>query len=262
LDDILDVAFDDGLAVLTLQREAKLNALSHDLEAALRAAIHSREVAQARCVIITGGEKVFSSGADVTEMNDPEPASILEAYRSTGALFEEFARLPQPTLAAISGYCLGGGLELALAADFRLADATAVFGFPEVEIGIVPSSGGTLRAVRAIGAPRALELILLHDRIDAPEAFRIGLVSEIVPAGSLRVRMREIGKTLAARPALAAAVAKRLVGAVEESSREVGILLEQIGYAMLAPTSDARNAVERFTATRAQARHRATDSNA
>src|ERR687896_2594765 len=111
-------------------------------------------------MVFPGGGRPFPAGADVNELRDQDPASILAYYRTTGDVYERVAALPQPTIAAISGYCLGGGLELALACDFRVADATASFGFPEVGIGILPSSGGTHRLARLVGTARAKELVL------------------------------------------------------------------------------------------------------
>src|SRR5204863_1375168 len=165
-------------------REEKLNALSTTLEADLKAALEAEHVRTSSCVVLTGGERAFSAGADVNELRGRSPAAVMDYYRATGDVYERVAALPQPTLTAIAGYCLGGGLELALATDFRIADETAVFGFPEVSIGILPSSGGTLRLTRLVGPARAKELMLLRERLDAREALAAGLVSEVVPAGA------------------------------------------------------------------------------
>jgi enoyl-CoA hydratase/carnithine racemase len=248
--DLLDVEQDGDICLLYLRREEKLNALSAALEGELRHALASREVRASGCVVVTGGERVFSAGADVTEMRGVEPAGIMAAYRDTGAVFEQFARLRQPTIAAISGYCLGGGLELALAADFRIADTTAIFGFPEVPIGIVPSSGGTLRAVRVLGLARAKEMILLRHRVDAGEAYRIGLLTERTDPGAALPRACDLARDLAKLPRLAISVAKQLLDVIDESSREGAILLEQLAYGMLATTPNAREAVRGFTNTR------------
>ena len=113
----------------------------------------------------TGSGRAFSAGADISEFSDRDPEAILAYYRETGGVYEAIAALSLPTFSAIHGYCLGGGLELALATDFRIADETAVFGFPEVGLGILPSSGGTHRVARLLGAARAKELILLRDRL-------------------------------------------------------------------------------------------------
>jgi enoyl-CoA hydratase/carnithine racemase len=232
--------------VLTLRREAKLNALSTAVERELDAALDHPDVRGARCVVITGGDTVFSAGADVGEMRDMDPASVLAYYRETGGVYDRVARLPQPTIAAIAGYCLGGGLELALACDFRVAAADAVFGLPEVEIGIVPSSGGTLRLVRLVGTARAKELVLLRGRVDADEARRLGIVTEVVPPGGSLERALELAERLARLPRLAAATAKGAIDAMPDSSREAGLAIERLAYALLAQTAEAQDAVERF----------------
>ncbi|MGH7357690.1 MAG: enoyl-CoA hydratase/isomerase family protein, partial [Candidatus Rokuibacteriota bacterium] len=144
-------------------------------------------------------------------------------------------------------WCLGAGFELALATDFRIADETAVFGLPEVELGIVPSSGGTYRLVRTLGPARAKELLLLKPRIDAAEAFRLGVMTEVVPAGQALSRALELAATVAALPPLAASAAKQAANALAESSREAGILVERLAYAALAQTEEARAAGEAFS---------------
>ncbi len=161
---LVEVAFEGTVAVLTLTRENKLNALSTDVERELGAALRRDDVRGSRCLVLAGRGRAFSAGADTTELRDRSAEQVLAYYRDTGDVYEQVAALPQPVVAALHGYCLGGGLELALACDLRVADETAVLGFPEVGIGILPSSGGTVRATRLLGAARAKELILLGDR--------------------------------------------------------------------------------------------------
>jgi enoyl-CoA hydratase/carnithine racemase len=243
---LVDARTEAGVRVLTLCREAKLNALSADLERALAEALAQDEVRAAACVVMTGSGRAFSAGADVDELRERTPEAVLEYYEATGGVYEQLAALPQPTLSAIGGYCLGGGLELALATDFRIADETAVFGFPEVGLGIVPSSGGTERLTRLLGPARAKELILLRERIDAREALACGLVSEVVPTGEALDRALRLARRLAELPRHAVAVAKQAIEAVPESSRAAGILIERLAYATLAQTADARAAAEGF----------------
>jgi enoyl-CoA hydratase/carnithine racemase len=233
-------------AVLTFRREAKLNAISTAVERELDAALDHPDVQGARCVVITGGEKVFSAGADVGEMRDMDPASVLAYYRETGRVYDRVARLPQPTIAAIAGYCIGGGLELASAMDFRVADVGATFGLPEVAIGIVPSSGGTLRLTRLLGTARAKELILLGERFRAERAAAVGLLTEIAPAGQALPRALALAERLAAQPPLAASVAKQLVDAVPEASGEAVLALERLAYAALAQTDEHAEATRAF----------------
>jgi enoyl-CoA hydratase/carnithine racemase len=178
--------------VIRLQRPAKLNAISEQVERELCDALERPEVREAPCVVFTGGEKVFSAGADLSETRGYTPGEVLAAYRGTGDFAERVADLAQPTLSAISGYCIGGGLELALATDFRIAEAGSDFRFPEVALGILPSWGGTQRAVRLLGPARAKELILLRERVDAQEALSLGLVTEVVPSGASLPRALEL----------------------------------------------------------------------
>jgi enoyl-CoA hydratase/carnithine racemase len=239
-----------AVAVVTLRREDKLNALSSELERQLSEALRDERVRGSACVILAGGKRAFSAGADVNELRELDPASILAYYRETGGLYEEVASLPQPTIAAIAGHCLGGGLELALACDFRVADATASFGFPEVGIGIVPSSGGTHRLARLVGTSRAKELVLLRDRFGPEEARAMGLVTETVPEGAALERALELAERLAALPRLAVALAKQTIDAMPESSREAGLTLERLAYGLLAQTEDAREAADAFAEKR------------
>ena len=233
------------VCVVELRREHKLNALSSHMEAELDRALISDAARGSRCIVVTGGERAFSAGADRGEMQAPGPEAIMANYQSSGQVFERLAALPQPTVAAISGWCLGGGFELALACDFRVASTGATFGFPEVGIGIIPSSGGTLRLVRAVGPARAKELILLRGRLPAAEAHAMGLVTELADGDPLPAAI-EMATRLAELPGLAASVAKQAVDVVPESSREAAILIERLAYAALAGSRDAATASEGF----------------
>jgi enoyl-CoA hydratase/carnithine racemase len=247
---LVEVESRGRIAVVTLRRAEKLNALSTALEAALRDALSDDRVLGSGCVILAGAGRSFSAGADVREMRDLDPASILSYYRQTGDVYEKFAALPQPTIAAIAGHCLGGGLELALACDFRVADATASFGFPEVGIGILPSSGGTHRLARLVGGAKAKELALLRDRFGPDEARDLGLVTETVAEGRALERALELGERLAALPPLAVALTKQAIDAMPEASREAGLALERVAYGLLAQTEDAREAANAFAEKR------------
>jgi enoyl-CoA hydratase/carnithine racemase len=243
---LVEVRREGTVAVLTLNRPEKLNALSTAVEESLSAAIDGNEVRSSRAVVLAGSGRAFSAGADLREMREQTPSSILAYYRDAGQVYERVATLPLPTVAAVHGYCLGGGLELALACDFRVADPTAVFGLPEVGIGIVPSSGGTHRLVRAVGAARAKELLLLRDRFGAEEALAFGLVTLVVPDGQTVPRAIEMGAELSELPPLAVEVAKRAVDAVAESSRETGLLIERLAYGLLAQTTEHAEATTGF----------------
>jgi enoyl-CoA hydratase/carnithine racemase len=241
---LVRVERDGPVVVLRLDRDEKLNAISTAVESELHDALGSDDVRSSRALVVTGEGRAFSAGADITEFAERDPAAILRYYRETGGVYEELAALPQPTLAAIRGYCLGGGLELALAADFRIAEEGASLGFPEVGIGILPSSGGTVRATRLLGAAQAKRLILLGDRITAGEALGVGLVTEVVP--DALVRALELAHRLAELPAVALAVAKAAIDASADAPRNAALLIERLGYGLLAQTNDARDAADRF----------------
>jgi enoyl-CoA hydratase/carnithine racemase len=246
MSDLVQVRREGPVAVLTLNRPEKLNALSTAVERALGDALGANEVQSSRAVVVAGRGMAFSAGADVHEMSEQTPSSILAYYRDAGQVYERVAALPMPTIAAIHGYCLGGGLELALACDFRVAEEAAVFGLPEVGLGIVPSSGGTHRLVRAVGAARAKELLLLRDRFGAEEALGFGLVTVVVPEGRADARAIEMAVELAGLPPLAVEVAKRAVDAAAESSREAGLLIERLAYGMLSQTAEHAEATAAF----------------
>jgi enoyl-CoA hydratase/carnithine racemase len=235
---LVQIAREDDVCILTLQREEKLNALSGEVERDLGAALDDDAVRSSRCVVLTGAGRAFSAGADITEFRDRTPESVIAYYRQTGNVYERVAALPQPTISAIHGYCLGGGLELALATDIRVTDETGVFGFPEVSLGIVPSSGGTHRLVRLVGPGRAKYLMLLGGRLDASAALAAGLVNEV--AADSRARALELARGLAELPALAVSLTKQAIDLMPEASREAGILIERLAYGMLAQSEDAK----------------------
>jgi enoyl-CoA hydratase/carnithine racemase len=248
--DLVGVRREGPACVITLSRPEKLNALSTALEEELDAALVSDEAREARCVVVAGAGRAFSAGADVNELRQADPASILAYYNATGEVYERFASLPQPTIAAVHGYCLGGGFELALAADLRVADETAVFGLPEVGIGIVPSSGGTLRLVRAVGPARAKELMLVRPRVTARDALELGLVTEVVEDGNALERALKLAEAISELPPLAVQLAKRSADAMADASRDAALLIERLAYGTLAQTHDAREAAEAFTEKR------------
>jgi enoyl-CoA hydratase/carnithine racemase len=245
-DSLVEVHREGAACVLLLRRDEKLNALSTAVERELLAALQTSDLRESACVVFAGSGRAFSAGADITELRDNDPDAIAAYYRDTGDVYEQISALPQPTIAAIHGYCLGGGLELALATDFRIADETATFGFPEVALGIFASSGGTHRLVRLVGPARAKELLLLRPRFDAREALEYGVVTEVVAEGKALERALEIAGQLAELPALAASVTKQAVDRLPESSREASILIERLAYGMLAQTKEADEAARAF----------------
>jgi enoyl-CoA hydratase/carnithine racemase len=244
--DLVELRREGSACVLVLNRPEKLNAISAAVERELLAALDSEEAHSSRCIVLCGAGRAFSAGADLNEVSRQDPAGIAAYYRETGDVYERVAGLPQPVIAAIHGYCLGGALELALGADFRVADETAVFGLPEVALGILPSSGGTHRLVRIVGPARAKELMLLREQFDAEEALRLGLLTELVEDGKALSRALELAERIAALPPLAVSVAKQAADLLAESSRETGVAIERIAYGMLAQTDEARDAIKAF----------------
>jgi enoyl-CoA hydratase/carnithine racemase len=243
---VVEVVREGEVAVLRLNRPEKLNAISSGVERALHKALVSDDVRASGAVILVGEGRAFSAGADITEFEGRSPEDVLRYYHDTGGVYEELAALPQPTLAAIHGYCLGGALELALALDFRIADETAVFGFPEVSLGILASSGGLHRVTRLLGPARAKELFLLAERFGADEARAAGVVTEVVPAGQALERALAVAARLAALPRDAVAVTKQAIDAAGASPREAVLLIERLAYAALAQTQAARDAAAGF----------------
>jgi enoyl-CoA hydratase/carnithine racemase len=240
------------VAILTLNRPEKLNALSTALEEELDTLIDSDLVRESDVVVFAGEGRAFSAGADVTEMHGATPEAILAYYRRTGDVYERVAALSQPTIAAIHGYCLGGGFELALACDFRVADVTSTFGLPEVALGILPSSGGTVRLVRAIGPARAKELLLIRDRLGVDEAFRFGLVTLVAPEGEALARAVEMAGELARLPTHAVRLVKQTVDVLPEASREAGLMIERLGYVAMSQTPAHKEATTGFVADHAK----------
>jgi enoyl-CoA hydratase/carnithine racemase len=243
MSEVVTVERREHACIVRLAREAKLNAISEAMERELCDAVASPEVHEAPCVIVTGGPEVFSAGADLNEWRDYTPAEIMASYRATGDFAERVADLPMPTLSAISGWCVGGGVELALATDFRIAERSARFRLPEVALGILPSWGGTQRLVRLLGPARAKEVILLRRQVQAEDALRLGLVTEVVGEGESLDRALVLAEYLSGLPPLAVSVTGQVIDALPETSRGAGLALERIAYGMLAQTEDASGAL-------------------
>jgi enoyl-CoA hydratase/carnithine racemase len=223
------------IALLTLNRPESLNALSTALEEELAVVLASAQVLEARVLIIRGaGERAFSAGADTGELDVATADSALAYYERTGNVYEQIARLPIPSIAQIHGWCVGGGLELALACDLRVAEHGSRFWFPEVERGILPSSGGTARAVRALGPAVAKRLILLGEKIDADQALALGVIHSLVPKGDVAATALAWAETLASRSRRALTVARLAIDAAAEGSHAAAITAERLGYAALA----------------------------
>lgn len=233
---------DDGVAVVRLDNP-KVNALSTRVLSELERAALDLTDSPPGAVVITGGDRVFAAGADISEFQSGDPAAIGQQFlRSLNAV----AAIPRVTIAAVSGYALGGGCELALACDFRIASERAKFGQPEILLGIIPGGGGTQRLSRLIGTARAKDMILTGRQVAADEALRVGLVDEVVPAEVLGERALARAVEFASGPVLAHAMAKKAIDLGLDGTLEQGLELEQELFAGVFRTDDATTGVRSF----------------
>jgi enoyl-CoA hydratase len=236
---------DDGVAVVRIDNP-KANALSREVLRQLLAAVSAMHDDLPGAVVFTGGDRLFSAGAEISEFGGPaEAATYGGEFRQT---FDAVAALPRATIAAISGYALGGGCELALACDFRLASDRAKLGQPEVLLGITPGGGGTQRLPRLIGPARAKQLIFTGRHVPADEALAIGLVDEVVPGDDLMDRALAFAAELAAGAVAAQGLAKRAIDAGLDTTVDDGQQLEQDAFVDAFKTDDARIGVDSFLA--------------
>ena len=245
-------AVSDGIATLTINRPDKLNALNDAVIAELdRAAdeIGSRE--DIRGAIVTGaGSKAFVAGADIAELARQGTFDGKARALRGQATFRKLERSSKPIVAAVNGFALGGGCELAMACHMRIASDNAKFGQPEVKLGITPGYGGTQRLPRLVGQGRALELILTGRMIDADEAFRIGLVSRVVPAETLLKESEQLLRGILAMSPLAVALAIEAVGRGLDLSLDAGQLPEANHFGLIASSADMREGMAAFLESR------------
>jgi enoyl-CoA hydratase len=246
----LEVA--DRIATVTVSRADKLNALNDATVGELGRAIdEARARDDVGAVLLTGAGRAFVAGADITELVGQTPA-IAQARALAGqAVFRRFETSPKPTLAAVNGFALGGGCELAMACHFRLASDTAKFGQPEVKLGITPGYGGTQRLPRLVGRGRALQLLLTGELIDAQEALRVGLVNAVVPAAELLPTARRLLQTVLAQAPTAVALCIDAVDRGLDMSLDDALALEASYFGLSAATTDMREGMSAFLEKRA-----------
>ena len=252
MSDILLRERDAGTVTLTLNRPDKLNALNEALVTALHDAIVELDRdASVRVVILTGaGEKAFVAGADIAAMAGMGPIAA-KAFADLGhAVGERIERAHFPVIAAVNGFALGGGCELALSCDFIYASEKAKLGQPEVNLGIIPGFGGTQRLARRVGVAKARELVYTGDTIDAAEALRIGLVNAVVAPAELLTKVREVAKKIEGKGPLAIAQAKRLVYRGEDLSLQVANELEAQAFSALFGSNDQKEGMTAFVEKR------------
>jgi len=234
---------DDGVAVVRLQN-GKVNALSSEVLRQLKAIAEDLTANPPGAVIVTGNEKFFAAGADITEFKGTENAA--EIGRGFLEALNAVAAIPRMVIAAVTGHALGGGCELALACDLRIAADTARFGQPEVLLGIIPGGGGTQRLARVVGPSKAKDLVLTGRAIKADEALTIGLADEVVPADELQAHVRARAAELAKGALAAQALCKRAIDEGLDRSLEDGLLLEQDLFVEVFGTDDAVIGVTSF----------------
>jgi len=237
-----------AVSIIQLHRPQKKNALNAELRRELEAVLKeiSADKTQ-RVVILTGGEEIFCAGADIGEITETSTAEAAYHHsREFQLLCDQIEALPQPVIAAVSGYALGGGCELALACDFRIASETARFGLPEIKIGAFPGGGGTQRLPRLIGASKAKEIIFTGDPITAEEALSLGLVVKTVPKEKLLEETRNFAAKLAALPRLALQASKMLINRGLEMDLNSGLELEARCFGTLAMTHDLQEGTAAF----------------
>lgn len=246
----LSIEIDGPLAVVTIRREAALNALSSEVIAELSEAAATLELStEVRVVAVTGaGDKAFVAGADIAEMVELSPVQAQAFAELGGALGHAIETSDKPWIAAVNGFALGGGCELALSCDFVYASDKARFGQPEVKLGVIPGFGGTQRLARRVGVAKAKELCMTGDMIDAAEALRIGLADAVVPAAELMERVRALASRIAANGPLAVAEVKRLIHQGQSASLEHALALEQRSFGLLFATADQREGMSAFLA--------------
>ena len=239
----LEVA--DGIGTIRLDRP-KVNALNDQLTAELAEAARAAAADQVRAVVIYGGEKVFAGGADIAEMAEAGPAAMAAWSGRLQAALSRVAGIGKPVVAAITGYALGGGLELALAADFRVAGERARVGQPEILLGIIPGAGGTQRLPRLVGPARAKDIIFSGRMLTAAEALEIGLVDSVVPDESVYAAALDMMKRYASGPALALRAAKQAIDYGLGVDLATGLEIERVQFAALFGTEDQRAGMRSF----------------
>jgi enoyl-CoA hydratase/carnithine racemase len=234
---------DDGVAVITLDNP-KVNALSRSMLTGLHEIVDTLATDLPGAVVVTGGDRIFAAGADISEFGGPEEARVVAATIH-GAL-DALAALPRFVIAAVAGYALGGGCELALACDYRVASERAVFGQPEILLGIIPGGGGTQRLPRLVGPARAKEIMITGRPVKADEALRIGLADEIVAPEQLHERASALAAEVAKGALQAQALAKRAVDEGLSGSLEHGLDRERDLFVQVFGTEDSQIGVKSF----------------
>ncbi|KAA5601868.1 enoyl-CoA hydratase [Blastochloris sulfoviridis] len=237
------------VGLITLNRPQALNALCDQLTSELDAALTAFDAdPNIGCMVLTGSAKAFAAGADIKEMQSRQfPATYLDEFLNWGAI----AKKRKPIVAAVAGYALGGGCEIAMMCDVIIAADNAKFGQPEIKLGVTPGAGGTQRLTRLVGRAKAMDLCLTGRMMDAAEAERAGLVSRVVPAAELLTVALDVAATIAAMPLAAVLAVKECVKRVDEVSLEEGLLFERRAFHSMFATADQKEGMAAFAEKRA-----------
>ena len=242
----LIVSTEDKITLITLNRPKALNALSAQLLSELMEALDAAEAdASVHCVILTGSDRAFAAGADIKEMSSKSYADMFNA-NYFGPAAERVAGFRKPIIAAVNGYALGGGCELAMLCDFIIAGESAKFGQPEINLGVAPGMGGSQRLTRFVGKSKAMEMILTGRMMDAAEAERSGLASRVVPSDKLLEDAMATARTIAALSPLAVMMNKEMVNAAYETTLEQGLKLERRLFHSLFAFDDQKEGMAAF----------------
>ena len=236
---------DEAVGIVTLNRPKQLNVLNHQLVAELATALEELDRDETiRCIVITGaGEKAFAAGADIKEMVDKSPMDMmLGGFEAWGRI----RRIATPMIAAVNGYALGGGCELAMHCDMIVASENACFGQPEILLGLIPGAGGTQRLARTLGKYRTMEMVLTGIQINAQEMAAHGLVNRVVPQGEHLKEAVKLAKILAAQPPIAVRLAKQAVSGAFETPLEEGLEIERKNFFLLFATEDTHEGMRAF----------------
>jgi enoyl-CoA hydratase len=240
---------ENGVSIIRINRPKELNALNRKVMEELVLATKALEADdQCRCVILTGNERAFAAGADIKEMAGANSTSMLTIDQFTK--WDALKKFKKPIIAAVSGFALGGGCELAMLCDMIVAAENAQFGQPEIKIGVMPGAGGTQRLTRAIGKARAMELVLTGNFISAQEAFAAGLVNKVVPVELYLQEAIKLAQQVASMPPVAVRLAKEAVNHAFESTLEQGLHLERKNFYLLFSTEDQQEGMAAFVEKR------------
>lgn len=244
---------DDGVAIITINRPKSLNALNYEtlkeLDSALDRAEDDKDV---KVVIITGsGEKAFVAGADIAEMRNMTPLEAKKFSEYGQSVFRKIETLSKPVIAAVNGFALGGGCELSMACDIRIASKNAKFGQPEVGLGIIPGFSGTQRLPRIIGTSKAKELIFTGEMINSDEAYRIGLISKVVELSDLIEESKKLAKTMMSKSQIAISLAKEAINKGMETDIDTGNAIEAEKFSLCFTTDDQKEGMNAFSEKRA-----------